>query len=87
MVDMPDRPTLDYTTDPPPTPREPRWRRVVTAVLLTLATLPCLVYAAAGWYAQVFGDADIGGPVVWVICVIALGLAWYTVKHWLAVRE
>ena len=58
-----------------------------TASLLTIITLPCLCAAAAGWYAQVFGDADVGGPVVWVICVIALGMAWYTVKHWLAVRE
>ena len=87
MTAMPDRPTLDYATDPPPTPREPRWRRATTAVLLTLATLPCLYSAIRGWWDVVFGGEDIVGGGPFCVCIIAFVMTWYTVKHWLAVRE
>ena len=84
---MDERPTLDYSAEGNPSPREPRWRRIVTASILTVITLPCLYAAAGGWYAVVFGDEDIvGGGPFWA-CIIALPMTWYTFKHWLSVRE
>ena len=84
---MSERPTLDYAPTTPEEPREPRWRRVAVAVILTLPAIPCLFYGAVGWYHQVFGDADVGGCVVWLIDLVAIFLAWQAIKHWRAVGD
>ena len=86
MVAMPDRPTLDYEVDTPK-PREPRWRRVTVALFLTLVTVPCLWAAVGGAMSLVAGDIYFGPAPSWVVIIIALGLTFFTVKHWRAVRE
>ena len=84
---MGERPTLDYSHKSPPSPRPPRRDRIATAIGTTLLAAPCLFYGVAGFIEQVFGEADVGGLVVWLILVVGLSLSWSAVKRWLEVRD
>ena len=56
----------------------------MVASAVTIGASILLLFGGAGWYAQVVGDADVGGCVVWLILVIGFWLAWQAVKLWKA---
>ena len=72
---------LEYSANPCASER-PLWNDVVLAVGLTLASLILLPYGLAAWYAQVFGEADVGGLCVWVLVILAFATAWKMIQQW-----
>lgn len=78
-----DRRTLDYeSTRAPQQPQRPWWNHLVLAIVATPIAAVLLLAGIAGWYAQVFGDADVGGCVVWVILVLGFWSAYEAWKQW-----
>jgi hypothetical protein len=69
---------LDYERKP----TKPLWNHIVLAIVGTVVALPLLVFGGVGWYQQVYGEADVGGPIVWLIIIFGACIGYLTVKQW-----
>ena len=81
--DEDDRPSvpLGYAT-PAGEADRPLWNDVVVATVSSLVSAVILPAGISGWWAQVFGDADVGGFCVWVLLILAFTTTWQSARRW-----